>query len=110
MGKIILSVGSALLLLGLLGWFSAGRGKSATVSDSLGGGELVAESNSFDFGEVSIAKSLVSTTFSVCSSGSKPVKITKIYTSCMRTGELYASEKKPAGAFWYARPRLYPIA
>ncbi len=85
MSKIILGIGSGLLLLGLLGWFSAGRGESAAVVSSLGGGELVAENGSFDFGEVRMAKGVVNTTFAVQNSGSKPVRITKVYTSCMCT-------------------------
>lgn len=60
MGKIILSIGGGLILLGLLGWFSAARkGEPAAVVNSLGGEELIAESSSFDFGEVSMAKGVV---------------------------------------------------
>lgn len=101
MSRTILSIGGGLLLLAVLGWFSAATGgKPAAVSDSLGGGKLVAENGGFDFGEVSMARGTVNTVFAVRNSGLKPVKITKVYTSCMCTeASLTLPGKKQFGPF-----------
>ncbi|OIP65762.1 MAG: hypothetical protein COV32_00880 [Candidatus Yonathbacteria bacterium CG10_big_fil_rev_8_21_14_0_10_43_136] len=47
--------------------------------------DIVATEKSFDFGMVSMAKGKINHSFAVKNTGSTPVKITKIYTSCMCT-------------------------
>lgn len=47
--------------------------------------ELVSAEKSFDFGTVSMAKGKVNHSFTVKNIGDSPVKIAKIYTSCMCT-------------------------
>ena len=50
-----------------------------------GSGSLVAEETSFDFGTVSMAAGKVNHRFVVKNQGSKPITLTKLFTSCMCT-------------------------
>lgn len=62
--------------------------------------ELVSVEKSFDFGMISMAKGNVSHSFVVKNTGSTPVKIAKVYTSCMCTEATIvngASRKGPFG-------------
>lgn len=62
--------------------------------------ELVSMEKSFDFGTVSMAKGKIMHSFSVKNTGKTPVKIAKIYTSCMCTEATLvnvASRKGPFG-------------
>jgi hypothetical protein len=98
--KIILSVGGGLLLLVILGWLSQKSAKPAETVSSAGGGELVAENSAFDFGEVSMARGVVNTTFAVRNQGGKPIKITRVYTSCICTeASLVLKNKEILGPF-----------
>ena len=62
--------------------------------------ELVSTEKSFDFGTVSMANGKVNYSFKIRNNGDTPVKITKIYTSCMCTEATLvngASRKGPFG-------------
>jgi len=62
--------------------------------------ELVSEEKSFNFGIVSMAKGNVNHSFKIKNNGDSPIKITKIYTSCMCTEATLvngASRKGPFG-------------
>jgi len=52
---------------------------------SAGGGILSAQEQSFDFGSISMAKGKVSHSFKIKNTGTGPMTINKIYTSCMCT-------------------------
>lgn len=65
-----------------------------------GSGELAAAESSYDFGEVSMAKGLVSHEFVLSNTSSAPVKIGSVETTCMCTiAYLKVGEGKEAGPF-----------
>lgn len=98
--KAVASISGELLLLAVLGWFSVGRERPATVSGPSSTSALVAENGSFDFGEVEMKRGVVSTTFVIRNSGDKPLEITKVYTSCMCTeASLILPGRQPLGPF-----------
>lgn len=83
---IALSLLVSVLVLAVLIWLSPGRLKGnqyANISPS--GSVLEAEQAFFDFGNISMAAGDVSHNFKIKNTGSEPVTITKIYTSCMCT-------------------------
>ena len=71
-----------MLLFVLLGlsWVAAPKGNStpASIVTSVDG-------HSYDFGSISMARGKVTTEFLITSPTSSPLKITKVYTSCMCT-------------------------
>lgn len=79
---------SALILVIVFGFIWISRSSSenqdsrASITEP---GLLATAENFFDFEKVSMAKGKVSHDFRVKNNGAKPVKITKIYTSCMCT-------------------------
>ena len=79
---------SAVILVIIVGfvWISRRSFENQTSQASLSGpNPFVAALNSFDFGKISMARGKVSHDFLVKNSGTKPVNITKVYTSCMCT-------------------------
>ncbi len=78
----------------LIAWSSAGRGGNNPPDDSSNGsssadlssaGNLISEENNFDFKTISMANGKVSHRFELKNSGVEPLKIKKVYTSCMCT-------------------------
>ncbi len=68
-------------------WLSKSSNDSGNSSGavSAGGGILSSQEQSFDFGTVSMSKGKVSHSFKVKNTGTGPMTINKIYTSCMCT-------------------------
>ena len=62
-------------------------------------GNLTTEESAFDFGAVSMAAGDVSHLFKVKNTSAAPVKIAKIYTSCMCTTATYVKGDKKMGPF-----------
>lgn len=88
---------SALILVIIFGfiWISNGRSRNQALPTSLAeSGILLASENFFDFEKVSMANGKVNHDFRVKNNGAKPVKITKVYTSCMCTEAIL---KMPSG-------------
>ncbi|MBI2635200.1 MAG: DUF1573 domain-containing protein [Parcubacteria group bacterium] len=94
---------SAIILAIVVGfiWISRRSSENQTPKASLTGSSALAAAESFfDFGKISMAKGNVSHDFSVKNTGSKPVNITKIYTSCMcTTAILQMSSGKELGPY-----------
>lgn len=63
------------------------------------GGGLVAEEGSYDFGTISMAKGKVSHVFKMKNTGSAPVIIKKIFTSCMCTTATLKTATENEGPF-----------
>jgi|SRR3989344_1546699 len=84
---IALSIGGALLLIGGLAFLGrpTGSGTAATVVPPGTPSTLAAAEQSFDFGSVSMAAGKVTHRFAVKNSGTEPITVTKMYTSCMCT-------------------------
>lgn len=97
--KVALNVGLIVLILAGLIWW--GRSASNTGADQIGGESvLVASAAMYDFGEVSMAKGKVDTTFTIKNPTNTEVKLASIVTSCMCTTayiEDGGSEKGPFG-------------
>ncbi|MEK7451551.1 MAG: DUF1573 domain-containing protein [Patescibacteria group bacterium] len=78
----------------LIAWSSSDRGGNNPPVDSSNkfsspdlssAGNLISEENNFDFKTISMANGKVSHRFELKNSGAEPLKIKKIYTSCMCT-------------------------
>lgn len=88
--QTILGIGALILVVMLFAWFAkpnqGGGQPTASINNQVSGtGTLIAEEAVFDFGSISMAKGNVSHNFKIKNSGSEPVTIDKIYTSCMCT-------------------------
>ncbi len=62
-------------------------------------GVLVSESPNFDFGNISMAAGKVSHIFKIKNSGTEPLVISKIYTSCMCTETTLIKQNERFGPF-----------
>lgn len=96
---------SAIVLGGLivfskfLGGSQSGEATQANISNSINA-VLSGEESSFDFGNVSMARGNVSHNFKIKNTGSEPLAITRIYTSCMcTTAVLIQGGGKKTGPF-----------
>ena len=72
--------------------------KKANLVDDFSG-NLTTEESVFDFGAISMAAGDVSHLFRVKNASAAPVKIAKIYTSCMCTTATYVKGDKKMGPF-----------
>ncbi len=98
--KIIVSifVGTVVIIGGLiwLGQPVASQNSSPTNSvESL----LKSNENNFDFGTISMAKGNVSHVFTVANTGTEPIVVKKLYTSCMCTTATLTNDGKTVGPF-----------
>lgn len=93
-GKNIIGVILALAVLGFIVWagrpapsgpLSTDRSDNTASILQNSGGALNGEESSFDFGTISMAAGTVRHEFKIKNTGSEPVSIEKIYTSCMCT-------------------------
>ena len=98
---IILTFLGVILIFGLI-WLlqtinkNQGTGSPAAASSN---SLLSAEETSFDFGNVSMAKGIVSHAFKIKNTGSEPLTITKLYTSCMCTEATFVKSDIEKGPF-----------
>lgn len=101
--KVIIGVTVLLIVLAGLIWMgkpSPSQNTSSLDAQLGGSGSLFAEEQSYDFGEISMAKGDVSHQFKIKNSGSNPVEISKLYTSCMcTTASLVMGDNKRSGPF-----------
>lgn len=98
MAKTITSVAVVVLaLIGLI-WFARpqeNKNNSASVSGTNTGALTVEESSNYDFGAIKMSAGKVTRQFRIRNTGTEPVTIEKIYTSCMcTTAELTALGKQ----------------
>lgn len=84
-GKEIIKIKVGKMPNGISLWYGEGVNGGVVISGKGNYSELVSTEKSFDFGIVSMAKGKVAHSFSVRNSGNTPVKINKVYTSCMCT-------------------------
>ena len=96
MNKIFIG---AVIVAGVTGliWLGSPKGSEtkSPVAESSGSGLLILEESIFDFGEISMAAGDVSHVFKIKNTGTGPVVIRKMYTSCMcTTAQLIYGDKK----------------
>ena len=86
MNKLIIGIIVGILVLGGLAWIARPSTQNTTPAPTNGGKTLtVEEANNYDFGVISMAAGNVVHQFKVKNSGTGPVKIDYMYTSCMCT-------------------------
>ena len=91
--KNIVIIGIVILFMAGIIWIA--RPKPQSESAGLPPETLVIEKESFDFGEISMAAGNVSHAFKIKNSGSEPITVKKLYTSCMcTTASLMFGSKK----------------
>ena len=81
-------------LVGLAQW-----GQRGTASAAASPSPLTATPAAFDFGQVSMAAGVVRKQITVSNSGSTPVKVTKLFTSCMCTTVQLQNNGRTMGPF-----------
>lgn len=107
---IIFSFLGIALVLGLIWLFQIISKNQETESPGVASsnGLLSAEERAFDFGSVSMAAGKVSHTFKIKNTGSEPLTITKIYTSCMCTEATFVKGDVRKGPFGMPGHRFIP--
>lgn len=82
-------------------WFARpdANNKDAITPQSSSNGVLSAEEQGFDFGAISMAAGKVTHTFAVKNTGTDPVVIEKMYTSCMCTTSVLQQGNKKFGPY-----------
>lgn len=84
--SIFLGALASLAILGGIIWLAKPVATTNQQANAVSGdSQIVAESSSFDFGSISMAKGSVSHSFKIKNSGIGTATIKKIYTSCMCT-------------------------
>lgn len=85
--KTIIGAGLALLILGGLVWIAkpAPSEPNTAAAGNAGTGALTTGDHTFDFGTISMAAGNVNHAFAIKNTGSAPIVIKKMYTSCMCT-------------------------
>ncbi|MDO8560138.1 MAG: DUF1573 domain-containing protein [bacterium] len=81
-------------LVGLAQW-----GQRGTASAAASPSPLTVTPAAFDFGQVSMAAGVVSRRITVSNPGTTPVKVTKLYTSCMCTTARLQTNGRTVGPF-----------
>ena len=100
--KAILGIGLATIaVMAILIWFGQPVAEDVATADDSNTPEstLKAQETSFDFGTISMAKGKVNHAYTVTNTGTDPVTINKVYTSCMCTTASFVSNGKTYGPF-----------
>lgn len=101
MKKLILGIIVVIALFGVLVWFAKPNAGATNIG---GGGSAtstlaVIGDDSFDFGSISMAAGNVSKLFTVKNSGTEPVLVKSVYTSCMCTAATFTLGTDTFGPF-----------
>ncbi len=87
------------LIVGILIFAPPSGNSPANAVDNLAASALAAETQNYDFGAISMAAGIVSYKTAVKNTGSAPVVLTRLYTSCMCTTGLLEIRGKKVGPF-----------
>ena len=93
---------AGVILAALIGfiWLARPTPQPTTASPVLGkNGALAAQENNYDFGSISMAAGKVSKTFAIKNTGTDPLAINQLYTSCMCTEATLKIGNRTAGPF-----------
>lgn len=99
--NIIIGVGIGFAFLGLIVWLAKPSSSDTNTQNTSSGtgGALTAQETSYDFGTVSMKAGKVSHAFKIKNTGSGPITLTKVYTSCMCTQATLVMGSKKRGPF-----------
>ena len=107
--KTIIGIVAVFLALAGLIWIGKpSDGGPANVNSEVSSGTLAGEEMSFDFGSISMRDGLVRREFKIRNSGSDPVSVEKIYTSCMCTTATLTLGGKAYGPYGMAGHGFIP--
>lgn len=97
----IIGIATIILIAGVVIAISKSGNPESKKANSIDdfSGNLTTEESVFDFGAISMAAGNVSHSFRVKNASAAPVKIAKIYTSCMCTTATYINGDKKMGPF-----------
>ena len=95
----IISFFVVLIVIGGLILISRANQQNDVPNDSVKTQKIVAEEPLFDFGSVSMASGLVKHSFVVRNISSEPIKVSKMYTSCMCTKASILYKDESVGPF-----------
>ncbi|MDP3762916.1 MAG: DUF1573 domain-containing protein [bacterium] len=96
----VITIAIAVALLGGIIWTARPNAENNTASVPLSSIKtLKAEETNFDFGRISMAAGKVKHAFKIENTGSGPVAIEKMYTSCMCTEALLMTNGKQFGPY-----------
>ncbi|OGY63311.1 MAG: hypothetical protein A3I24_02085 [Candidatus Harrisonbacteria bacterium RIFCSPLOWO2_02_FULL_41_13b] len=100
---IIFSIVAVIAALGVFTVLSRSRladNSSVNLADLRANADsLAAEETEFDFGAISMSRGKVSHAFKIRNTGSGPIEIEKLYTSCMCTVAFFTQDSKRVGPF-----------
>lgn len=104
---IIVSILAVVILAGAMIWTarpdsaadSGTRQNEEAKNQQVSGGQISADQSEFSFGSISMAAGKVKKTIKLSNSSGQPVKIRKIYTSCMCTAAILTSGGRQFGPF-----------
>ena len=99
--KTIVKIGVAILILGGVIWIArpGTKNNTASLSTKSNGVLTLEESNNYNFGSISMAAGKVTHQFKIKNTGTGPVTIEKIYTSCMCTEEALVKNEERFGPY-----------
>lgn len=97
--NIIIGIVGAVIIIGGLIWLSNVSSNTSESSNVASGGSLSLEETKFDFGTISMANGVVTHDVKITNTGSTPVTISKLYTSCMCTKVSFMNGDKKLGPF-----------
>lgn len=100
--NIIISATSIIVIVFVLIWiFGSANGGSNENANALSStkGVLTLEENSFNFGDISMAKGDVNHVFKIKNTGTESFMISKVYTSCMCTEASFIKGNIKKGPF-----------
>ena len=98
-------IGAAVTALGFgiyssqTGSMQSGEAQAATTSERTGAGQLASMARAYNFGDVSMAAGNVRHLYTVSNTGTGPVTITKMFTSCMCTTATLVTSSGRRGPF-----------
>jgi hypothetical protein len=99
--KIIIGMGMGVVALGALLLYAQPRDNQPSIrdTDAPKGAISVVEASNYDFGAISMRDGKVSTIFKIKNTEGEPIKMSKLYTSCMCTEATLKMAGKTKGPF-----------
>lgn len=97
--NIFIGIGFVVVMVGALFLWGARASKEPARLVPSGVSALSAAETAFDFGSISMQAGKVKHAFTVRNGSSSPVRVTKLYTSCMCTQAQFMTSKQRVGPF-----------
>lgn len=97
--NIWMGILGSLIVLGGIVWLGSPRDAEPSGSAAQGAGELTVDETSFDFGTISMKAGTVEHSYTFRNASDAPVKIGRVYTSCMCTEATLTTPEGEMGPF-----------